>query len=236
MNARGAWITASLSALLVFSASGAVVVAYWPRHGWASAFAHAPAQMRAYLIYWLILPANALLLLLAFGAAIMFWRSKATPNQERWAYGTVIVAALGNALFEAIRVGGLFVARAQRARFIAAGGDPRQFHFDTNFLIMRITAAIGALVIIWLANRTPKLMARVTVRAGNEDWARVAPRLGGWLLLVTGLAGLVCAFLQPFQWAMTLYVAIAVGCLMVWLCAAGIYRFVGPPRGTVSRS
>lgn len=235
MNVRRAWIAASLSALLVFGASGAVIAAYWPRHGWASAFAHAPAPMRAYLIYWLMLPANALLLLLACGAASVFWRGKATPSQERWAYGTVIVAALGNALFEAIRIGGLFVARAQRARFIAAGGDPHRFHFDTNFLIMRISAAIGALVVIWLANRTPKLMARVTVQPGNEDWARAAPRLGGWLMLVIGLAGLVCAFLQPFQWAMMLYAGIAVGGLVVWLCAAGIYRVVGPPKGTASR-
>jgi hypothetical protein len=228
MIGRKALLACVLMALVLDAMGGGVILTYWPRHGWAFEFAHWPVRVRNYLAYWLVLPLIFTTLVAAVGASTFIFRRRAvTENQRRWIDTTGVAIGLVSIAIQTIRLVGLILARAERSAFVAAGGDPHAFHFDPQFIVMRLGMAVGALFIVWIGNRLPKL---TTGRPGRPDRNAVTYRICGWMFVFTGLACLtVSIFVQPFGRAVLVDGVIGVGSLVVWI-AINVINFQ-PPTG-----
>ena len=224
MIGRRTVLITSLIALGLFAVSGTVLIAQWPSHGWAWMFAHYPVMERAYLTFWLAPPLVFTVFLFVVLCVALFRRGKpVTPGQRRFTDGGVIGVGVLSIVGEAVRVGSLFVYRAQRAQHLAAGGSAHSFHFDPKFIVVRISMALCGLFVIWLGNRLPKLAAPTAAQPDRlGQTARL--RLGGWVFVVAGVGMFACAFVTPFLSAMAIDMAIVAGVLLIWIAAHWIYR------------
>jgi len=236
MIGRKTILIASLIVLLLFGASGTVLLVQWPAHGWAWMFAHLPMLERAYLTYWLAPPVVFTAFLLIILAIAFVRRGKpVSPGQQRFASGGVIGVGLLSIASEIVHVASIFAYRAQRAQHLAAGGGAHTFHFDQQFIVIRISMALSGLFVVWLGNRLPKLLAQPADQL-DRQYHVTKVRLGGWVFVVAGLGMFACAFVTPFQRAMVIDLALAAASLLIWTAARWIYRSGGPSSSAASPS
>jgi len=215
---RKTLIFSVVMALLLNATSGAVILAQWPLHGWAAAFAHAPGLTRAYLLYWLTYPVLYLSLLLATLIAALFAsKTPPAPGLQRLMTAGLVGIGVVSTLIEAVRLVGLFVLHAQRAAFIAGGGASHAFLFDPNFIITRTSVAAGGLFLLWFGNQLPKQLSPTATSDERGQANRRTWRLGGWLAVVGGLGVVACAFISPIRLSLELDGLIGMTVIAIWI-------------------
>jgi hypothetical protein len=206
-------------AVLLCATSAAVILAQWPPHGWAVAFAHAPRLTRAYLLYWLTYPVLYLSILLAtlIGALFVSRGTSTAPGLQRLMTAGLAGIGVVSTLIQAVRLVGLFVSRAQRTAFIAGGGAGHAFVFDPNFIITRISVAAGGLFLLWFGNQMPKQLSPTASADERGQANRRTWRLGGWLAVVGGLGVVACAFVSPIRLSLEMDGVIGMTVIAIWI-------------------
>jgi len=228
MIERNTLVFSALMALLLSATSGAVILAQWPPHGWATAFAHAPGLTRAYLFYWLTYPVLYVSFLLAVLIALFVNKgTPVAPGLQQLVTAGLVGSGVVSTLIEAVRLAGLFVSHAQRTAFVARGGASHAFLFDPHFIITRIGIVAGGLFLLWFGNQLPKQLSPTATADERGQANRRTWRLGGWLAVVAGLCVVACAFVSPIRRSLEIDGAIGVTVIVLWIALNLISH---PPR------